>query len=54
MRRLTVCRKRRRRLGELMANGDPDVAERVTKAFLAMTKFEIAELEHAVNGVGAK
>jgi predicted 3-demethylubiquinone-9 3-methyltransferase (glyoxalase superfamily) len=36
-----------RRLGELMSEGDPEKRERVTTAFLAMKKFDIAGLEAA-------
>ena len=39
-----------RRLGELMANSDPDVAKRVTEAMLKMIKLDIAELERAAQG----
>lgn len=41
------------RLGELMGSGDPEVVERVSRAFLSMVKFDIAGLERAAAGAGA-
>jgi predicted 3-demethylubiquinone-9 3-methyltransferase (glyoxalase superfamily) len=40
------------RLGELMTGGDPEAADRVTKAFLQMQKFDVAALERAAAGAG--
>lgn len=37
-------------MGKLMANGDIEKTERVTKAFLQMKKFDIAALEKAYKG----
>lgn len=37
-------------LGELIAGGTPEQAERVTEAFLAMKKFDIAALQKAFDG----
>lgn len=37
-------------LHELLDSGDPAVRERVTEAFLGMTRFDIAELERAAAG----
>ena len=39
-----------RRLNELMASSDPEVAKRVTEAMLKMIKLDIAELEAAAAG----
>ena len=39
-----------RRLNELMASSDPEVARRVTEAMLRMVKLDIAELEAAAQG----
>ena len=38
------------RLGELMADPDPEKARRVTEAMLKMVKFDIAALEAAARG----
>lgn len=38
-------------LDEMMSTGTPEQIERVTKAFLAMKKFDIAALERAAEGV---
>ena len=38
------------RLGELMADPDPEAARRVTEAMLKMVKFDIAGLEAAARG----
>ncbi|QGN32809.1 VOC family protein [Microlunatus sp. Gsoil 973] len=40
------------RLGELMTGADPEAVDRVTKAFLQMQKFDVAELERAAAGAG--
>ena len=37
-------------MGEMMQSGSPDQVQRLTKAFLAMKKFDIAELERAFKG----
>jgi predicted 3-demethylubiquinone-9 3-methyltransferase (glyoxalase superfamily) len=37
---------------ELMGNGDPTIARRVTEAFLGMKKFDIAELRSAGGALG--
>jgi predicted 3-demethylubiquinone-9 3-methyltransferase (glyoxalase superfamily) len=37
-------------LGQLLSDADPAVVERVTKTFLGMKKFDIAELERAAAG----
>jgi predicted 3-demethylubiquinone-9 3-methyltransferase (glyoxalase superfamily) len=38
------------RLDEMLRDRDPKKVERVTRAFLSMKKFDIAELERAFNG----
>jgi predicted 3-demethylubiquinone-9 3-methyltransferase (glyoxalase superfamily) len=42
-----------RRLPELLADPDPEKAQRVMAAMMEMGKLEIAELERAAEGVGA-
>ncbi len=37
-------------MDEMMANGTPEQLDRVTQAFLAMKKFDLAELERAYAG----
>lgn len=37
-------------LGKLVSDPDPKKSQRVTKAFLQMKKFDIAELQRAYNG----
>lgn len=39
-----------KRMGEMMSSGTPEQIDRVTKAFLAMKKFDIATLEAAYEG----
>lgn len=38
------------RLAELLSSGDPDVAQRVTEAFMPMRKIDVATLEAAAAG----
>lgn len=38
-------------LDEMLQNGSKDHVARVTKAFLAMQKFDLAELERGVRGI---
>jgi predicted 3-demethylubiquinone-9 3-methyltransferase (glyoxalase superfamily) len=39
-----------RAMDDMMANGSPDAIARMTQAFLAMKKFDIAALERAYKG----
>ena len=39
-----------RRMDQMLGSGTPEQVERVTKAFLKMKKFDVAELERAYRG----